>query len=89
MIKMTNENTNVQAETQEAAPKKQRRAFPKHQTSAAEIIIRLDTLTKEVKELEDAQHHVGDNQKLKAIVGKELMSKRKELEDAKNEVYYF
>lgn len=86
---MTNQNEVKEVVTEVEAPKKPRRAFPKNQTSAGEIIAELHTLEKEVKELEDAQHHVGNNEKLKAIVGKELMSKKKELEDSKNAVYYF
>lgn len=86
---MTNQTEVKEVVAAEEAPKKARRSFPKHQTSAQEIIAKVEHLEKEVKELEDAQHHVGNNEKLRAIVGKELMGKKKELADVLNEVYYF
>lgn len=85
---MSNETKSVEA-VEPKETKSKRRSFPKNQTSAQEIIAKVHHLEKEVKELEDAGHHVGGNDKLKAIVNKELMSKKKELEDVLNEVFYF
>lgn len=84
--------TNPVAEVKEVEVKEEkraRRAFPKNQTTVGEIIEGLEALKKEVAELDEAIASVPEGNALFNLAVKELNSKRKELEDALDTVYYF
>lgn len=97
---MTNENLNVAEEVvtdapvegvqaEEVKPKRVRRQLPKNQATVGEIIASLEGLKTAVSDLEEVIGQVPEGSTVHGLVIKELMSKRKELEDALNTIYYF
>jgi exonuclease VII small subunit len=78
----------TQVEAQEVE-KKSRRKQLKKQATVAEIIKNFNDLKAEVSKLEESMQHVTEGSKLHQLATKELMSKKKELEDALDTVYYY